>query len=52
MLNETEDIVRQDAEALLRKVNPEQGIGLCCINMDFGTPDANVRAVIDAAGRG
>jgi hypothetical protein len=34
-----------DAEALLVAAGPLDKIGMCCINMDYGTPDENILAV-------
>jgi hypothetical protein len=40
-----------DVEELLAQVESADRIGLCCINMDYGTPDANVHAILEAAAR-
>jgi hypothetical protein len=45
MLQETAAEIREDAQRLLSAA-PENS-GLCCINMDYGTPDDNVRAMLD-----
>jgi hypothetical protein len=45
----TADAVRQDALELLRAAQRNSRVGLCCINMDYGTPDENIRAIFDAA---
>ena len=49
VLNGTAQEVRSDALALLRAAGRNSQVGLCCINMDYGTPDENVRAIFAAA---
>jgi hypothetical protein len=49
MLNEPADVIREDVTRLLAAAGNATNVGLCCINMDYGTPDENVRAVIEAA---
>ena len=49
MLQESAESIRQDASRLLKLSGRSTGVGLCCINMDYGTPDANVQALIAAA---
>jgi hypothetical protein len=44
--------VRADAERLLSAAGRADRVGLCCINMDYGTPDENVLALLAAAARG
>lgn len=44
MLNCPAAEIRPDAERLLAAAGPNSGV--CCINMDYGTPDENVRAVL------
>jgi hypothetical protein len=41
--------IRHDAEQLLEAVGNIDKVGLCCINMDFGTPDENVREAMKVA---
>lgn len=48
MLRSSPVEVRDDAVRLLSAAGGNAG--LCCINMDYGTPDENVRAMFDAAG--
>jgi len=48
MLNEPASVIRGDVERLLAAAGGPRNAGLCCINMDYGTPDENVRAVIEA----
>ncbi len=43
--------VREDAEKLLAASGRQQKVGLCCINMDHGTPDENVLTMLDVAHR-
>lgn len=50
LLRESAGQIRRDGEGLLEKVGGDAGVGLCCINMDYGTPDENVRAILDVAG--
>ena len=49
MLNEPVNEIRGDVERLLAAAGAPDNVGLCCINMDYGTPDENVRAMMDAA---
>jgi hypothetical protein len=39
--------VAADAEKLLQAAGPLDHSGLCCINMDHGTPDDNIFAVAE-----
>ena len=48
MLQCPADEVRQDIARLLAAANRTRKVGLCCINMDHGTPDENVRALLEA----
>lgn len=50
MLSASADEVRRDAVDLLRACGRKSKVGLCCINMDYGTPDENVHAIFEAAG--
>ena len=45
----TADEVRRDTEKLLTAAGRTQDVAICCINMDHGTPDANVRAMFETA---
>jgi hypothetical protein len=47
LLRQTAAEVRADAERLLADAGPNSG--LCCINMDHGTPDENVRAILEVS---
>jgi hypothetical protein len=49
MLHETAKVIRGDVEQLLAAAGGRANAGLCCINMDCGTPDENVRAVLEVA---
>jgi len=49
LLQGTAQQTRDDALALLRAAGRHSQVGLCCINMDYGTPDENVRAIFAAA---
>ncbi len=51
MLQCTPAEVAADAEALLRGAGPLDKTGLCCINMDHGTPDDNIFAVYEVVER-
>jgi hypothetical protein len=45
MLQESAAQIRRDIASLLEHAPP--GAGLCCMNMDYGTPDENVRVLLD-----
>ncbi len=49
MLSCTAEEARREALGLLRAAGRNSQVGLCCINMDYGTPDGNVRAIFEAA---
>lgn len=49
LLGGTAAEARQDALSLLRAAGRTSRVGLCCINMDHGTPDDNVLAIFAAA---
>lgn len=49
MMRESEDHIYNAALRLLQSAGRRDRIGLCCINMDQETPDANVRALFRAA---
>jgi hypothetical protein len=51
MLQCTPGEIAGDTEALLLAAGPLERVGLCCINMDAGTPDENVRAMFDVIQR-
>ena len=45
MLTCTPDEIAADTEALLRAAGALERVGICCINMDYGTPDDNLLAM-------
>jgi len=47
--SQTPGQVRADVERLLDGAGPLDKVALCCIAMDSGTPDENVRALFEAA---
>ncbi len=51
MLTCTPAEVAEDAERLLRAAGPLDKVGVCCINMDCGTPDDNIFAVYEVVER-
>jgi len=51
LLVQTADQVRADTEGLLAKAGPLEKVALCCVGLDAGTPDENVRAVFEVAQR-
>jgi hypothetical protein len=51
MLQCTPAEVAADAERLLQAAGPLDQVGICCINMDYGTPDGNLFAVYEVVER-
>lgn len=51
MLNCTPQEIAADTEWLLRAAGPLDRVGVCCINMDAGTPDDNIFAMYDVVQR-
>jgi hypothetical protein len=51
MLQCTPREVATDAESLLAAAGALDEVGLCCINMDYGTPDDNIFAVYEVVER-
>jgi uroporphyrinogen-III decarboxylase len=51
MLNSSAEEIAADTEELLRAAGPLELAGVCCINMDFGTPDENLFAMHDVVER-
>jgi hypothetical protein len=49
MLHLTADEIRNDVERLITAAGSTESIGICAINMDYGTPDENVKAVFEVA---
>lgn len=51
MLQETPDAIAGDADYLLGAAGPLDKAGICCINMDYGTPDENIFALYEVVER-
>ena len=51
MLQCTPDEIAADTENLLQTAGPLEQAGVCCINMDDGTPDDNIFAIYDVIQR-
>ena len=49
MLQCSSDEIYQDTLKLLQSAGKSEKVGVCCINMDAGTPDDNVLAIATAA---
>jgi hypothetical protein len=49
MLSESAETIRTDTLRLLSSAGRASNIGVCCINMDDGTPDENIIAMLLAA---
>lgn len=49
MKTEVADVIENDIENLIRAAGPLDRTGLCCVNMDYGTPDENVRKMFEVA---
>jgi uroporphyrinogen-III decarboxylase len=45
MLQATPQEIASDTEGLLRAASSLENVGVCCINMDYGTPDDNIFAM-------
>lgn len=41
----------EDTEKLLLAAGPLEQAGVCCINMDYGTPDDNIFAMFEVVQR-
>ena len=39
--------IAEDTERLLQAAGPLEQVGVCCINMDYGTPDDNIFAMFE-----
>jgi len=48
LLNETPGNLRREVSRMIAASGNNERTGVCCINMDHGTPDENVLAVIEA----
>jgi hypothetical protein len=51
MLQCTPQEIAQDTEHLLLAAGPLEKAGVCCINMDYGTPDENIFAMAEVVER-
>lgn len=51
MKSELSEAIDSDTVNLLANAGPLEKAGLCCINMDYGTPDENIRTMFEAAER-
>ncbi len=51
MLNCSPQEVAADTDILLRAAGPLERVGICCINMDAGTPDDNILAMYEVVER-
>jgi len=51
MLQASPPEIAADTEALLQAAGPLERVGVCCINMDHGTPDDNLWAMFDVIRR-
>lgn len=47
LLHCTPEEAAADAEYLLCSIGPLDNTGICCINMDYGTPDENIIAICE-----
>lgn len=47
MLQATPQEIAADTENLLQAAGPLENVGICCINMDYGTPDENIFAMYE-----
>jgi uroporphyrinogen-III decarboxylase len=51
MLRDTPQEIAADTEMLLLASQPLDNVGICCINMDYGTPDENLFAMFEVVER-
>lgn len=51
MLQATPQEIAADTESLLKAAGPLERAGVCCINMDYGTPDDNIFAMYQVVER-
>ncbi|MFC1481385.1 uroporphyrinogen decarboxylase family protein [Candidatus Neomarinimicrobiota bacterium] len=49
MLSESPKVIAQDINDLLKVAAPLDQVGLCCINVDNGTPDENIQTILRVA---
>ncbi|RPJ58634.1 MAG: hypothetical protein EHM23_16930 [Acidobacteria bacterium] len=52
MLSQSPEYLRGEVSRMIRESARTDKTGVCCINMDHGTPDENVLAVMEAAAKG
>ena len=51
MLQCTPQEISEDTEKLIRAAGPLEKVGVCCINLDHGTPDGNLFAMFEVIQR-
>jgi uroporphyrinogen-III decarboxylase len=51
MLRCTPQEIAEDTEKLLLAAGPLEQVGVCCINMDYGTPEENLFAMFEVVQR-
>lgn len=51
MIQEEPETIFDDVERLLADAGDLENVGICCINMDYGTRDENITAMYDAVKR-
>jgi hypothetical protein len=51
MLQCTPREIAEDTEKLLQAAGPLEKTGVCCINLDYGTPDDNLFAMFEVIQR-
>ena len=51
MLQATPREIAADTEKLLQAAGPLENVAVCCINMDYGTPDENIYAMYEVVQR-
>jgi uroporphyrinogen-III decarboxylase len=47
MQSKSVEEIEEDIQNLLKEAGPLNKTGLCCVNMDFGTPDENIRKLFE-----
>jgi hypothetical protein len=47
LMTDTKQEVKCDVETLILQAAPLEKVGVCCINMDAGIPDENIRAIFE-----
>ena len=51
MLQASAQEIAADTQGLLKAAGPLENVGVCCINMDYGTPDENIFAMYEVLER-